>query len=55
MLREMRADICSHRDTFTFCVLFSWGGKLLVLAGSEDLLTYTWRHAKANLVVQANA
>ncbi len=26
-----------------------------MLAGSEDLLTYRWRHAKVDLVVQDNA
>ena len=26
-----------------------------MLAGGEDLHTYTWRHAKVNLVVQDNA
>jgi hypothetical protein len=35
-------------------MLFSWG-KLLVLVGSEDLLTYTWRYVKINLVMQDNA
>jgi hypothetical protein len=54
MLSKMRANICSHRDTFTICVLPSWG-KLLAPVGSDDLLTYTRSGAKVNSVVQDNA
>src|SRR5208337_777379 len=44
-----------HIETLSRFVRFFLGGKLLVLVGSEDLLTYSWSHTKVNLVVQDNA